>query len=260
MACIKLVHWNAEEARIRAQRLIDLGYEVDHQLPNPSELLRQLKQESLAAIVIDLARLPSQGRDLAINIRRQRVIRNLPLVFVSGQPDKVANLKGLLPDAVYTSWEGIGKALKEVIDQPPQDPVTPDSVFAAYTGKPLVQKLGIKSGVRVFLIDAPPGFKELLTGLPDNVYLQENTQAGGDMTIWFVVNHANLEREMTSIASQIRKASLWIAWPKKSSGVLSDLTQTHVRQAGLSAGLVDYKICSIDQTWSGLLFTKRKNP
>lgn len=260
MSRIRLVHWNAEEAGERAERLLAYGYEVNHRLPNPSELLRQLRQEAPAVVVIDLSRLPSQGRDLAVTIRKQRTTRHLPLVFVGGQPEKVADIRGLLPDAVYTSWEEIQKALKRAIAHPPQDPITPDSVFVAYAGKPLVQKLGIKAGARVFLVNAPPGFKDLLTGLPDNVRLQESSTAGGDVTIWFVNSRTNLERKITSIASQIGEAALWIAWPKKASDMGSDVTQMHVRQTGLSAGLVDYKICAIDKTWSGLLFARRKEP
>jgi hypothetical protein len=78
------------------------------------------------------------------------------------------------------------------------------------------------------------------------------------LAVWFVRSLRDLERDIRSAAARLTEGSLWIAWPKRSSRQASDLTQQRVREAGLGAGLVDYKVCAIDATWSGLLFTRRK--
>jgi hypothetical protein len=94
--------------------------------------------------------------------------------------------------------------------------------------------------------------------LPEGVRLVERYQAALDLILWFVRSRDELERAMDKWAARVGKGGLWIIWPKKSSGIQSDLTQAVVRRAGLDAGLVDYKIASMDETWSGLRFSVRK--
>ena len=79
-----------------------------------------------------------------------------------------------------------------------------------------------------------------------------------DVALWFVRSRAELEGEVGRIGADLGGGRLWIIWPKKASGVLADVTQQLVREAGLGAGMVDYKVCSVDATWSGLLFARRK--
>jgi hypothetical protein len=210
------------------------------------------------AIVIDLSRLPSQGRDFALLIRKRKGTRHFPLIFVGGVPAKVARVRELLPDAIYSSWEQIGNALAEAIANPPDDPIAPQSQFAAYAGKPLSEKLGIKQNATVGLIDAPSDFQRALAELPEGARLQAQAYEACDLCIWFARSRDELERRMTEMAVLAEHGPLWIAWPKKASRMATDLTQQQVRDVGLATGLVDYKICSIDKTWSGLLFTKRK--
>ena len=255
---VQLVHWNEQEAAQRAKRLGALGYEVAHEiLPGPA-FLRALKHKAPQAIVIDLGRLPSQGRDLALSLRRNGATRHIPLLFVGGKEEKVARVRQLLPDAAYTSWDAIGPALHEAIAHPPEDPIVPGSSFAAYAGRPLPAKLGIKAAMTVALLGAPPGFERTLGALPEDVALQRDAAQGSDLILWFVRARADLARGLDEMVPHAARAPLWIAWPKRASGVRSDLSQQVVRQTGLHAGLVDYKICSIDETWSGLLFTRRK--
>jgi hypothetical protein len=129
--------------------------------------------------------------------------------------------------------------------------------MAGYSGTPLVKKLGIKPASTLALLSAPVGFPRLLEGLPADVRLLSRRPAGADMTIWFVTRHRDLARRMAGVASGMG-AGLWIAWPKKASGQATDLTENLVRDAALACGLVDYKVCAIDETWSGLKFARRK--
>ncbi len=157
MARIRLIHWHADEAKVRAEQLRLEGYDVACDLPEPPVLLRQLRSDPPSAVIIDLSRVPSRGRDVAVALRTYKDTRAVPLVLVGGDPDKLARVRELLPDA-----------------------------------------------------------------------------------------------------GRIRRNALWIAWPKKAASPAIDLTQQAMREAGLAAGLVDYKICSIDETWSALLFRRRK--
>jgi len=257
---IQLIHWNAAEAAERAGRLRALGYEVACDLPAVPTFLKGLAHDPPAAVVIDLSRLPSQGRDMAVNLRIQGGTRRVPLLFVGGDPDKVARIRELLPDAGYSSWGEIEAALAGAIAAPPADPVVPGSAFAAYVGRPLAGKLGIKPGSTVALAGAPPDLREALGQLPARVELVSFDSLPGpaDLTIWFVRSASELERGMAGMAARVGQEALWIAWPKKGSALAADLSQQQVRAAGLAAGLVDYKICAIDDTWSALLFRRRK--
>jgi CheY-like chemotaxis protein len=258
MKRLHLIHWNAEEAAELTERLIACGYQVQRELPGGSALVRQLGNNPPAAIVIDMSRLPSQGRDIALLLRKRKATRHVPLVFVGGDPEKVAQVRGLLPDAVYSSWRQIEDSLREAINRPTEDPVVPESQFAAYAGKPLSEKLGIKPDSAVGLVNAPDGFGGTLGELPDGARLCAAASEACALTIWFTRSGDELEREIANMAALAARGPLWIAWPKKASSVKTDLTQPRVRKVGLAAGLVDYKICSIDETWSGLLFTERR--
>ncbi len=137
--------------------------------------------------------------------------------------------------------------------------MVPKSVFDVYSSTPLPKKLGIKARSVVALVGAPEGFEETLGELPEGVVLREQPHGQPDLTLWFTKSRKDLEHGIEQMGALADKGGLWIAWPKKSSGVTSDLSQNVVREVGLAAGLVDYKICSIDQTWSALRFTRRES-
>ena len=103
---------------------------------------------------------------MALQIRQMKPMRQVPLVFVGGDPEKLGRIRELLPDAVYTIWEQIGADLQAALASPPQEVVVPESNFAAYAGAPLIQKLGIKPGSKVALVGAPPDFRRTLGDLP----------------------------------------------------------------------------------------------
>jgi hypothetical protein len=129
---------------------------------------------------------------------------------------------------------------------------------AGYSGTPLPKKLEIKEGSRVSLVGAPAEFSKTLGALPAAATLHRGVVNGRSLTIWFVTSHAQLEGNLQRIMPAKGEGSLWIAWPKKSSGVKTDLTEDVLREVILPRGMVDRKVCAIDQTWSGLLFSYRK--
>lgn len=232
------------------------GYIVNHSAITP-ETLKELRRNPPDAVVIDLSRIPSHGRDVALGIRGSKTTRHLPLVFVEGDAQKVAGIKKLLPDAEYTTWRRIRGSLKQAIENPPAEPAIPESNLAGYSGTPLVKKLGIKAGYKVALVGAPAGFDKTLGAVPDGVTLRHRL-ISADLIIWFAKSQAELGRRIAALAERIGDGGMWIAWPKRASGKASDLTQNDVRRVGLANGLVDYKICAIDATWSGLKFARRK--
>jgi hypothetical protein len=129
---------------------------------------------------------------------------------------------------------------------------------AGYSGTPLVRKLGIKPGARLALIGAPEGFDCVLGELPDGVSVGRRVRGRVDVAVAFFTRRAMAARRLPALRDALDPAGgLWIAWPKRSSGVQTDLTEGVVRELGLQAGLVDNKVCAIDHTWSGLRFVYR---
>ena len=130
--------------------------------------------------------------------------------------------------------------------------------MAGYSGTPLPQKLGIRAGARVALLRAPEGFAATLEPLPDGVRLGTQARSGQDVVLFFVARRSELARRFAGLAKVLVPAGgLWIAWPKRSAGVATDLTEHVVREIGLDGGLVDNKVCAIDEVWSGLRFVYR---
>jgi hypothetical protein len=130
--------------------------------------------------------------------------------------------------------------------------------MAGYSGTPLAKKLGIKEGSRIALVNGPKDFESTLEQLPDGVEFVKRPTKPLDIILFFVLTERALARDFAKLASRlIANGMIWIAWPKKSSGVATDLSFERVQRIGLDAGLVDVKICAIDETWSGLKFVYR---
>jgi len=130
--------------------------------------------------------------------------------------------------------------------------------MAGYSGTPLAKKLGIKEGSRIALVNAPKDFESELEELPDDVQFIKRPSKSLDIILLFVLTERALESDFAKLSGRITaNGMLWIAWPKKSSGVGTDLSEQRVRQIGLNAGLVDVKVCAINEIWSGLKFVYR---
>lgn len=131
---------------------------------------------------------------------------------------------------------------------------------AGYSGTPLAKKLGIKPGHLVVLVHAPEGFEAELEGLPEDATVRHDLRGSApiDIAVLFASNHAVLEARFGKVRERLAESGgIWIAWPKKSSGVPTDLSDGEVRKFGLGAGLVDNKTCAVTEIWSGLRFVIR---
>lgn len=255
---IRLVHWKEDEVPERADRLEGEGFEVDGAVPGTSIGVKQLREDPPDAFVIDLGRLPSHGREVAFALRQSKALRTIPIVFVDGAADKVEAIRGLLPDAIYTSWEGVGDDLRDAIANPPAEPVVPTSDSGPRSGRPLAQKLGVKPDSTIALLEAPEGIEAMLAPLPDGVTLRQGNRGRREMTLWFVTARSEYQRRFEAVAKAVGDGTLWMAWPKGSSGVETDLTEDVIRDHAVANGLVDTKVCAIDDTWSGLRLTRRR--
>jgi hypothetical protein len=133
--------------------------------------------------------------------------------------------------------------------------------MAGYSGTPLAQKLGIKAGQKVATIGAPKGYRKLLAPLPGHVSFTMEVAADAPFVHLFVTKRQTLEKELHRLRRLLADAgTLWVSWPKKSSGVAADITEDVIREVCLPLGLVDVKVCAVDETWSGLkLMIRREN-
>jgi hypothetical protein len=128
---------------------------------------------------------------------------------------------------------------------------------AGYSGTPLAKKLGIREGSRVAVLSPPEGFTASLD-LPSGVQLKDAARGRLDVVLFFVTRRAELTRRFASLARALEPdGGLWIAWPKRTSGVATDLSENPIRDIGLDNGLVDNKVAAIDEIWSGLRFVYR---
>ncbi len=130
--------------------------------------------------------------------------------------------------------------------------------MAGYSATPLAKKLGIKERSRIALVNEPRNFRETLGDLASGVAFVGESAKNIDLILCFVRSQSELSKRFSKLSSKLAPAGmLWVAWPKKASGVASDLSDGVVREIGLAAGLVDTKVCAIDEVWSGLRFVIR---
>jgi CheY-like chemotaxis protein len=251
---VRLVHFNEDEGLERRAQLEALGFDAAFDFGDSLFVTRQIKANPPDAVLIDLSRVPSQGREVAQSLRSSKATRHIPIVFVDGEPEKVEKTRQFIPDATFTTWARIKTALSQAIAKPIADPVVPDhNVW----GKPVVAKLGVRPGFKVALLGSPKGFANSLTPLPPKVKFTARPEPDADIYICFAKSAPELQAHLLTLREAIRQ-TLWLAWPKKASGIKSELDGNIVRETGLRAGWVDFKVCALDSTWSGLAFKKRK--
>lgn len=130
--------------------------------------------------------------------------------------------------------------------------------MAGYSGKPLAEKLGIKAGWAIAVLGAPRGYRRTLGALPARVRLVTRASAALPFIHFFTKRRAELERRLPGLLRVLEPAgALWVSWPKGSSGVATDVTEDVIRRVALPTGLVDVKVCAIDDVWSGLKLVRR---
>lgn len=134
------------------------------------------------------------------------------------------------------------------------------SVTAGYSGTPLPRKLGIREGSRVALLSAPPDFVSTLGTLPARVAIRTKAVGESDIIVLFVTRFAKLKTDFAKAMRLLPPGGgmLWVSWPKKAAKMDTDLDENIIRTHGLAQGMVDTKVCAVDETWSGLRFNRRR--
>ena len=250
---VRLLHWNAVEALPTRGVLSAAGFRVEYDQKFDSALMRKWREDPPAAFVIDLSRLPSQGREIAIALRQSPKTRQIPILFCDGAPEKVKLIRDVLPDATYCMSEELVKTLKNV--RPVQTPIQPPDMMNRYGSRTTAQKLGITERSTVAAIDPPRNVSTMLGELPGGV---EFVEQRGAVTLCFVHSADDLRADMSRVRSLAANTKLWILWRKKSASGHDGITERLIRETGINLGLVDYKICSVDKTWSAMLFARKK--
>jgi CheY-like chemotaxis protein len=254
---VHLIHWDPDVAHDRVAALRALGHDPIF-LPNVTgtPLMRAMRAGTSDVFVIDLSRRPSHGREVAMALRSSPATRHRPIVFADGEPDAVARLKAILPDATFTTWGRLKSALARALRAQPAAPVVPADRL--YAGRTLAQKLGLAAGELVAAVGAPAGFAATLGPLPTGARLTASPSATSARFVWFVKSARELDLAVGALARLVTTQVAWIAWPKASGPLTADVNGNDVREAGLGVGLVDFKVCSVDATWSALAFKRRR--
>jgi CheY-like chemotaxis protein len=235
------------------------GFTVDASPLEPGRFISRFSANLPAMVLIDLDRLPSHGREVAIALRNSKTTRHIPIVFAGGAEEKVERIRSELPDALFTDWKNVTRALKKAMKGAPVQPVQPTPHMQRWASSSLVHKLGFKTGMNVAFLGAPEGFEEMLGDLPQGVEIEDKISRRTELTIWFVRSRHELESETEYASARLRdRCSLWIIHPKQTGRYRVDFNQRDVRAVALAAGLVDYKVCAVDADWSGMKFTRKK--
>lgn len=246
MARIRLVHWEAAEAPACIDKLKTAGHQVDY-----GGEFRDWKGQPCDGYVIDLSRLPSHGREIATALRGSKGTRNRPIVFVGGLPEKVEIAKKQLPDATFTTWPRIRTALKAALLRPIENPIVPAGMMDRYGSRTVAQKLGIKENSSVLLVNAPR--EHVLGDLPPGAHISGEGPA--PVTLCFVRDVEELGSTLEFARGQAARSKLWICWRK---GEKKGLNENTVRDQAIALGLVDYKVCSVNNIWSALCFALKQ--
>jgi hypothetical protein len=260
---LRLICWNEADAASRAGILRRAGYRVIAEPPeNPGGMVRYFRELSPDAVVIDLDRLPSHGRELGMSLRASKSTSHLRLLFAGGIPAKIEMVRAAIPDAVFAAWDGsITAAIERAMAQP-EPPLLPSRELPKQTGAgSLERKLDIKPQTHfaiAYTNRSDPWLDELLSSVPEGAVHQRRIDVNTTLALFPVATRHNLMRVFEQARSSLPpKASLWIVHPKQTSPLAADFNQDDVREAGLAHGFVDYKVCAVDKDWSALKFARR---
>jgi hypothetical protein len=248
---VRVFHPRASEAEPLLAVLREAGYRAIYKTTPGAPGIRELIEEGTTAIVIDLSHLPSHGRAIGAWVRGSKGIRHLPLIFAGGDAAKVAAIREEIPDAAYTSVEKLPAVLMRV--KAPKTPVVPRQMMESAPGRTNAQKLGIREGMAVLVIDPPNGYERMVGAMPEGARFVEEGHAG--VTLWFTHDPGEFEASLGNRRALAPTTKLWIVWPK---GRRDGFNGDFVRARALKVGLVDYKICSLSAVWSGMLFALRR--
>jgi hypothetical protein len=253
---VRIIHWRAAESGPLIEACRAGGFEVEYDdVPFPA-LAKHIRHNQPDALVIDLTRLPSHGREVAMAIRRTKFSRHIPIVFVDGEPEKVAMVRSQIPDATFATRKQLCARIKAAIAHPVANPITPPGVMERYGSRTKAQKLGIKPGTTVAVIDPPRDYETVLGDLGEGVEIVENPASVHPVTLWFMRDPDAVLASLRRMRAIADKTRLWVVRPK---GPKSQLNENFLREACNEVALVDYKICAVNEHWTGIVFARRKS-
>lgn len=267
MARIRLLHWKEAEAREYIDALEGAGHRVEYEEKFRPGLMRMWRESPPDAFVIDLSRLPSHGREIAIALRQSRATRTIPIVFCEGVEEKVERVRSVLPDAAYCTCGTLRSTLRSALKQRVEAPAVPTAMMDRYGGRTAAQKLGIKEGSTVALVDAPRDGIRVIGDLPGGVDVREDDEDHTDVTLCFIHDLGSLQGRLSEMRRRAGRTKLWVLWKKGASkknaaknaaGERGGVTEGLVREYALALGLVDYKVCSVNEVWSALAFAPKR--
>ncbi|MCC7362098.1 MAG: hypothetical protein IT317_21620 [Anaerolineales bacterium] len=255
---LALIHWDAPEAAARVARLAEWDYTATAYNRAGPALLRAIRATTPSAVLIDLSRLPVQGRDVGVELRQNSATRPISIVFVDGLPEKVLLVRQTLPDAVYSTWTHLRDDLATLFSRPPRAYRVPEAAPVAQAGPSVTDKLGLQPNTLVALLNAPPDFAAELEPLPAGARLQRQMSSDCTLTVWFIRSRRELQEGLPLRADRLGASRLWIVWPKKTSGQSDALSPAAVRELCRAAGLTDLKAAaSLTPALTGVLFARR---
>jgi hypothetical protein len=261
MPRVRIIHWRPAEAASLIDSVRTAGFEpeYDGEMNGPA-ISGAIRARLPDAVLIDLSRLPSHGREIGIWLRGIKATRHIPLVFVNGEGEKLERIRKDLPDAAYATAANLKDVLRSSCRSEARDPLLPTWVplqmMERYKEKPAAQKLGIVAASTVAVMNAPRGYTHALGPLPEGAELFEDPRSIHPVTLWFILDLETLLAALPRMRVIAAKTKLWIVWRKGKEGRIS---QNAIRETAIEGGLVDYKICSLDAQWSGILFARKKS-
>ncbi len=261
MPRVRIIHWRPAEAASLIDSVRAAGFvaEYDGEMNGPA-ISRAIRAHMPDAVLIDLSRLPSHGREVGIWLRGIKATRHIPLVFVNGEGDKLERVRKDLPDAAFATPADLKDVLRSschgIARDPVVPPIVPPQMMERYKEKPAAQKLGIVAASSVAVLNAPRDYVHALGELPESVEIFEDPRTIHPVTLWFILDLETLLDALPRMRAIAAKTKLWIVWRKGKEGRIS---QNAIREAAIEGGLVDYKICSLDAHWSGILFARKKS-
>ncbi len=222
MSRVRLIHWKAEEAQPLIALLKGAGHKVEYDGKFTSPKTRQV-----------------------------------PVVFVDGDPDKVAITKRQVTDMFFTTRAKLLSAINSARKQRLANPIAPGRLFSYHT-RTAAQKMGIAKDARVGVIDGPRDYERVIGEVAEGVEFVEGAQPGCTVLAWFVQDPDSYLEMLPRMRAWVAKTRLWVLWKKGGTTRTGAVTPLLIREAAKELGMIDYKVCSVDKSWSGIALTIKK--